>query len=122
MNESDIPPLIERFYDRVRRDPEIGPLFDHAVADWPEHLSRLADFWSSVMFTSGRYKGNPMAAHLRHVDHVTPAMFRRWLELWRLTTGEMLSPPAAAAMQAKAARIAKTLQLALAQRRVRTAA
>lgn len=105
--------LIPAFYGRVRADAEIGPLFNAAVHDWPGHLERLVAFWSSVMLTSGRYKGSPMAAHLKHKAHITPAMFDRWLVIWTDTTNDMLAPTLAAALQAKAARIAESLQLAL---------
>lgn len=105
--------LVERFYARVRADAELGPLFNDAVHDWPEHLEKLAAFWSSVMLTSGRYKGNPMMAHMKHRDRITPALFQRWLALWAETTTDAMPPEAAAALQAKAARIAESLQLAL---------
>lgn len=113
IDEAALERLIPAFYARVRADAEIGPLFDAAVHDWPDHLEKLIAFWSSVMLTSGRYKGSPMAAHLRHKAAITPAMFDRWLAIWAATTGEMLAPAAAAALQAKAARIAESLQLAL---------
>jgi hemoglobin len=112
IDEEQLRELVERFYGRVRADPMLGPLFNQAVRDWPEHLSKLADFWSSVMLTSGRYKGNPMAAHLKHQARITPAMFERWLALWGETTADMM-PWAADELQAKAARIAASLQLAL---------
>jgi hemoglobin len=105
--------LVARFYDRVRADAALGPLFNDAIHDWPTHLETLTAFWSSVMLTSGRYKGNPMAAHLKHQARITPAMFERWLELWAQVTAEQLPPSAAAAMQEKAARIARSLQYAL---------
>jgi hemoglobin len=112
IDEKQLGALVDRFYGRVRADPMLGPLFNQAVRDWPEHLSKLADFWSSVMLTSGRYKGNPMAAHLKHQARITPAMFERWLALWAETTTDMM-PWAADELQAKAARIAASLQLAL---------
>jgi hemoglobin len=117
LNEEAIPPLLERFYGRVRADPDLGPIFNGAVGDWPEHLGRLHDFWSSVMLGSGRYKGSPVAIHLMHAEQIGPSMFARWLTLWKQTTDEMLSPPLAAALQAKADRIAESLQLAITYRR-----
>jgi hemoglobin len=105
--------LVGLFYERVRADAALGPLFDDAVHDWPAHLETLTAFWSSVMLTSGRYKGNPMAAHMKHRARITPALFERWLEIWAQTTAELLPPPAAAAMREKAARIARSLQYAL---------
>ncbi len=113
IDEAALERLVPAFYARVRADALLGPLFDDAVHDWPDHLERLVAFWSSVMLTSGRYKGSPMAAHLRHRAAITPAMFDRWLAIWGDTTDAMMPPAAAAALQAKAARIAESLQLAL---------
>ena len=111
--EAVLPALLDRFYDRVRADAELGPVFNEAVGDWSHHLATLADFWSSVMLTSGRYKGNPMQAHLKHGSRISSEMFGRWLAHWNQTTEEMVSPQVAAVMQAKAARIAQSLDLAI---------
>lgn len=116
MEEIDDPGLarlVDAFYARVRQDAELGPIFNDAVHDWPDHLERLTDFWSSVMLTSGRYKGQPVAAHMKHLERLTPALFDRWLALWARTTDDLMAPEAAQALQAKAARIAESLQFAL---------
>lgn len=105
--------LVALFYARVREDAELGPIFNDAIADWPAHLEKLTAFWSSVMLTSGRYKGNPVAAHVKHRDRLEPALFERWLALWARTTADVMPAEAAAALQAKAARIAESLQLAM---------
>ena len=112
-SEEQLARLVEAFYAKVRADELLGSLFEGAVHDWPEHLGKLAAFWSSVMLTSGRYKGSPMAAHLRHAAAIDPAMFDRWLELWRQTARELLAPADAEAVIAKAERIAESLKLAL---------
>jgi hemoglobin len=119
LDQADLPRLLSCFYDRVRRDAELGPVFNDAVHDWPEHLDRLEDFWSSVMLASGRYKGNPVVIHLIHAHRITPGMFGRWLELWEQTTGELLPDEVGRTAQAKARRIAKSLQAAI---RLRTPA
>ncbi|MGV3479214.1 MAG: group III truncated hemoglobin [Sphingobium sp.] len=113
IDEEALGRLIPLFYDRIRQDPLLGPVFDGAVHDWPAHLETLIAFWSSVMLTSGRYKGNPMRAHLAHRDTITPEMFERWLTLWAEITDRHMPQDSAVAMQAKAARIAESLQLAL---------
>lgn len=121
IEETALKPLVERFYDRVREDPLLGPMFASAIDDWPDHHARLTNFWSSVMLRTGRYKGNPVALHLRHADALTPASFDRWLSLWAETTTEMLPDSIASALQSKAARIAESLQLAIQYRRPVTA-
>ena len=103
--------MVPAFYERVRQDPVLGPIFNGAIDDWPHHLGKLQDFWSSVMLTTGRYKGQPMVAHVRHAEHMADDKFARWLALWREVSGELLSPAAATAFQQKADRIAESLQL-----------
>lgn len=115
--EAAIRPLVEAFYERVRADPLLAPVFAAHVHDWEDHHARLADFWSSILRTSGRYKGSPLALHLLHADAMTPERFERWLALWRETSEELLPPPVAAVVQAKAARIAESFQLAIQYRR-----
>ena len=105
--------LLATFYDRVREDPLIGPVFNDAVEDWDHHLARIGEFWSSVMFGTGRYKGDPVAKHLALVAKITPAMFDRWLGLWAQTTDALMPRSEAQALQAKAARIGESLQLAI---------
>jgi len=114
ITEDRLQALVALFYSRVREDELLGPVFNDAIQDWPEHLDRLQAFWSSVMLTSGRYKGRPLPVHIKHGDRIGPASFERWLALWREATDELLPPGAAAAMQEKAARIAESLTLGIA--------
>ncbi|MEC7931290.1 MAG: group III truncated hemoglobin [Pseudomonadota bacterium] len=122
ISEHEIAHLVPAFYARVRQDPLLGPIFDGAIDDWPHHLAKLQDFWSSVMLSSGRYKGQPMVAHVRHEQSLTADAFDRWLDLWRQTTDDLLEPAAAAALQEKANRIAESLQLGVRFYRDRKAA
>ena len=105
--------IIKAFYDRVRLDPVLGPVFNEAVDDWPDHLDRLEDFWSSMLSSSGRYKGNPVAVHKMHASIMQPAMLARWLELWILTTDQLAPRETAFIMQAKARRIGERLMYAV---------
>jgi hemoglobin len=111
ITEPAIMALVHRFYTKARRDPLIGPVFNDAVEDWDEHLGKLCDFWSSVMLTTGRYKGNPMAVHMKLP--IGPHFFARWLALWQETAGEVFAPEPAAAFRDKAGRIAESLKLGL---------
>jgi len=113
LDEHQIETLVACVYARVRLDALIGPVFNAAVGNWDGHPEKLVAFWSSVMLASGRYKGDPVAAHLKHLPTITPPMFDRWLALWTDVTAERCPPPQAAAFQAKAARIADSLKLAL---------
>jgi hemoglobin len=66
----------------------------------------VTDFWSSVMLTTGRYKGNPLAVHLR-VEGLEESMFASWLALFRATAEELLPHELAASFRVKSERIAK---------------
>ncbi|HYD99558.1 MAG TPA: group III truncated hemoglobin [Alphaproteobacteria bacterium] len=114
IDEAGIAALVHAFYRRVRADALLAPLFDAAIAeaDWQRHLGVMVDFWSSVMLTTGRYKGTPMAKHMA-LPGLEGAHFERWLALWRETTDSVFAPEAAAAFQDRAARIARSLQYGL---------
>ncbi|MFY9695285.1 MAG: group III truncated hemoglobin [Xanthobacteraceae bacterium] len=115
IDEPMIDRLIRGFYARARRDPLIGPIFDREVHDWEAHFARMRDFWSSVALMSGRYHGQPMAAHLPlPID--TPH-FNRWLELFAATARELCAPAAAAHFIERAHRIADSLELGIATQR-----
>src|SRR3546814_2665262 len=77
--EQELERLVALVYARVRADEELEPIFNDALDYWPEHLDKLVAFWSSIVLTSGRYKGNPMAAHLKHRAGITPTLFARLL-------------------------------------------
>ena len=113
VNEDMIKKVVHAFYAKVPRDPFIGPIFGRAIGqDWDPHLVKMCDFWSSVMLMSGRYKGNPMIAHLR-LKSVRPDHFERWLELFRQTASETCPPEAAVAFVMRADNIARSLQLGM---------
>jgi len=104
--------LVDGFYDRVRRDPLIGPVFEARISDWGPHLEQMKLFWSSVALMSGVYHGRPMPKHLplpvdaRHFD--------RWLELFEGAAAEICPPAAAAHFIERARRIAESLELGIA--------
>jgi hemoglobin len=113
ISEDGIRRLVDEFYARVRADTELAPIFNRAIpGDWGLHLATMRDFWSSVMLTSGRYKGNPVAVHLR-IEGMEPRLFDRWLELFGETCGELFDENLAETLRAKALRIAESLKLAL---------
>jgi hemoglobin len=114
VTEETIKALVDEFYARVRRDPALGPVFGRAIADdaWAAHLEKMYAFWSSVMLTSGRYKGNPLGAH-RKVAGIAPPLFGDWLDLFEATAADLFVPEIAHRFAHAARRIAESLKLAL---------
>lgn len=113
LSEDTIAHLVDEFYTRIRADAALGPVFERAIpGDWGPHLATMRNFWSSVMLTSGRYKGNPVAAHGR-VAGIEIDMFDHWLGLFEATCRDLFEPEIAAELQTKAVRIAESLKLSL---------
>jgi hemoglobin len=112
VSEAQIKQLVETFYDRVLRDPELGPIFHQALSGrWSEHLRLMVDFWSSVVLRTARYQGKPQAAHMGL--SLTPELFGRWLGLFEATAQEIFEPEAAGFFVDRARRIADSLQIGL---------
>ncbi|CAM3272331.1 Preprotein translocase subunit TatC [Sphingomonas antarctica] len=80
--------LVERFYDSVRHDAPLGPIFAKHVQDWPAHLARMKNFWVSIMIESGRFSGNPMQKHIA-VGGLGAEHFEHWQSLWNRTVSEL---------------------------------
>jgi hemoglobin len=113
VSEDGIRRLVDAFYARVRQDAELAPIFARAIpGDWGPHLDKMYAFWSSVMLTTGRYKGNPLAKHFAIPD-MHPALFERWLALFNEAADELFDDGISAEFRAKAARIAESLKLGL---------
>ena len=113
VSEDTIRRQVHTFYARVREDAVLGPVFDDAVEDWDEHLSKLCDFWSSVLLATGRFRGSPMAAHTRRPG-IKDEHFARWLDLFARTAREVCPPDAAALFVEKSQMIGRSLRLGLA--------
>ncbi|MGV8940492.1 MAG: group III truncated hemoglobin [Lysobacter sp.] len=111
LTEQQLAALVDRFYDKVQRHPTLGPVFNAAVDDWPEHKRLLTSFWSSVALGTRSYRGNPMAKHRGHPIHTEH--FEDWLALWRETADEVLDPEHARLVHDYAERIGRSLRYGL---------
>lgn len=116
ITEDMIHALVHAFYDAVRRDPLLEPVFAAAVDGWEPHLDKMCAFWSSIALMTGAYKGTPMQAHAVLPD-ITPDHFTRWLQLFGATAMRVCPPDAAAFFIDRAERIAQSLQLGIALHR-----
>lgn len=117
LSRADVERLVDAFYDRVRIDPVLGPIFNPAVHDWDAHKATLVQFWTSIMLGTREYRGNPMAAHQPHP--IVDAHFGHWLALWRDTAHCVLEPELADAFHERARRIAQSLRYGLGLEEVR---
>lgn len=111
IDEDMIRTLVHTFYDRIRKDAILGPIFAARIADWGPHLARMCAFWSSVILMTGRYHGRPMQAHTPLP--VDGSHFDRWLALFEATARDVCPQPAAACFVERARMIAESLELGI---------
>jgi hemoglobin len=118
LDDGAIRAVVDEFYARARRDDVIGPVFNRIIpdAEWPDHLSKIADFWSSMLLGTGRYNGRPMPKHMAIPD-LSDAHFMRWLRLFRETVEEICPPDIAALFVERSERIGNSFRMNIAMRR-----
>ena len=85
--------LVETFYEKIRKDEVLGPIFNGIITDWKSHLILLTDFWEAQLFLKRKYHGNPVTAHQEVDDKtnhsITPEHFGLWLNHWFATIDEL---------------------------------
>ncbi|MBT4138792.1 MAG: group III truncated hemoglobin [Candidatus Latescibacteria bacterium] len=113
ITEDKIRQMVTQFYQKVRNDDLLGPVFGDQIADpdWPHHLDRMCDFWSSILLTTGRFHGNPRLKHAA-LPHIEPEHFERWLALFEPTLHEIYDADTANQIFARALRMREVLQTA----------
>jgi hemoglobin len=109
LNSASIATLVHEFYQGVRADPELGPVFDAAIDDWEPHLARMVEFWSTTMLGTKSFQGNVYGKHMA-LPGVQPAHFQRWLALFQATADRLFEPAVAQEFRLVASRIAQSLQ------------
>lgn len=110
LTEADLAPLLAAFYGTVGADPRLAPYF--APLDMAAHLPRIVDFWSTMLWHTGRYAGNAFRPHLAmpglDADH-----FVRWVATLEATVDARHAGPMARQLVAVGHRIAYSMQLRL---------
>jgi hemoglobin len=113
MSRADLECLVDAFYERVRADEILGPIFDDvAHTDWDRHLPRMYDFWNAVVFGAGSFSGNPLAVHRELGSRVVLGgrEFGRWLSMFHQTVDSRFAGQRAEEIKTTASRIAAVMQ------------
>lgn len=106
----DVHRLVHAFYERVRDDDLLGPVFEARLStDWDHHLDRMVAFWSGVLLSRPGFRGDPVGVH-RAIPGLGPGHFDRWLELFGATLDDVVPGPAAADILARARRMRVVLE------------
>ena len=103
--------LVDRFYATIRADESLGPIFERHIGDnWGPHLSKMKQFWRSVLLKSREYSGRPVPAHQK-IDGLGTREFEIWLSHFSKTALQIMHPDAADITIELAKRIATSLWL-----------
>ena len=115
LDEEMVHAVVHGFYDKIRADELLAPIFYSVISpqEWPAHLAKMCDFWSSVLLRTSRYDGRPLPPHLAIPD-IGEEHFRRWLTLFRETVADLCPPEVASLFMERALRIAHSFRLAIA--------
>ena len=112
-SRKDIEMLMTNFYEKVKKDDSIGPIFnDVAKVNWAHHIPIICDFWESILLGSAAYRGNVMEVHLNLNRKVKleESHFGVWLKLFSETVNEHFDGEKATLAVARAKSIAALMQ------------
>ncbi|WP_153301546.1 group III truncated hemoglobin [Endozoicomonas arenosclerae] len=90
----DVHQLISEFYQHIRDDAVLGPIFDEvAEVDWPNHLPVMFTFWESLLLRTEHYRGNALQPHLNLFQKIPfePAFMSQWLSIFKSTVDELFA-------------------------------
>ncbi|MEX2411075.1 MAG: group III truncated hemoglobin [Candidatus Paceibacterota bacterium] len=111
-SRKDIELLVNTFYDKVRLNPTLGPVFnDVAKVNWVSHLPRMYSFWAAQLLGESGFKGNPMKKHieLSKLTRLSEHEFNEWLTLFFETTDQLFEGEKAMKAKTKALNIARLM-------------
>jgi hemoglobin len=111
ITEGNIRRMVHTFYDGVRHDEVLGPVFDKALSHgWDAHLPRMVEFWSTVLLGTHTFQSNVYGKHMA-LQGIEKDHFVRWLNLFGNTVGRIYAREQADEILLIAQRIANSLQL-----------
>ncbi len=122
-SREEISDLVHSFYAKVKVDEMLGPIFNKHIAEdeWPDHLSKLTDFWEMKLLGGSKFRGSPSQKHIdvdRDSGHtISQDHFARWLQLWLETIDESYTGPIAERAKAQARKMATGQYLTIWQNR-----
>ena len=77
----DIQFLVDKFYETVRADSFIGPIFNTRLdGRWEMHHHKLYRFWHTILLRRPGYFGDPVPIHFNM--NIDENHFDHWLKLW----------------------------------------
>lgn len=87
-NEKDIKKLVQNFYNKIRKDQMLAPVFNEVLkGNLENHMNIMCEFWSSILLSTGKYLNN--ASVKQALLFLEIAQFDQWLTLFDQTIDEL---------------------------------
>lgn len=117
VTEPVIRSVVVAFYEKVKRDAALGPVFRDIIGEnWDAHVERVCSFWLYVTHLAPGYNSPDfMPAHIKHTS-IQSSLLPHWLRLFRETAEELCSREVAGALIDIAQRMAVSIEMSLTRR------
>ena len=109
ITSEDIKTLVDAFYEKVRRDDLLSPIFNERIQNrWPQHLEKMYSFWQTVLLNEQTYSGSPFPPHAQlPINH---SHFEKWIELFISTIDELYKGDKSTEAKWRASKMAEMFQ------------
>lgn len=105
----DIRKLVDTFYEKVRQDELLGPIFSDRIQNrWPQHLEKMYAFWQTVLLHEQAYQGSPFPPHAQLP--IDQSHFERWMKLFTSTVDTLFAGEIANDALRRAGKMAEMFQ------------
>lgn len=90
----DVSNLVHTFYNRIREDELLGPIFNNRLENrWEEHLEKMVRFWQTILLGKQTYQGYPFHPHA--TMPIGELHFSHWLKTFTQTVDDLFVGPIA---------------------------
>ncbi|WP_297193199.1 group III truncated hemoglobin [uncultured Campylobacter sp.] len=116
INKEAIDKFMELFYEKVRKDKDIGAIFNAKIGtddeSWKQHKVKISNFWQGMMLGEGDYNGQPLKAHME-LEPFPIEFFNIWLDIFEQSLDKVFDEDMKAVFLQRAQMIAKNFKNAL---------
>jgi hemoglobin len=109
MTLEDIKTLVNAFYEKVRQDELLAPIFNERIQNrWPQHLEKMYAFWQTVLLDERTYYGSPFPPHAQLP--INRSHFERWTGLFNSTVDALFEGEKAKEAKWRAGKMAEMFE------------
>lgn len=116
INQENIAKLMDIFYAKVRKDPQLSTVFIPAVGEdnesWEKHKEKIGRFWRQMLLGEPVFDGQPLKKHLE-LPPFPREFFATWLQLFEDSLKMIYEENVALSILMRAQMIAQRFQVAI---------